>query len=596
MYTFNTPRTLILIFVFAITGSMQCKTSSRLPAGDPGNGGLFLPGGFEAVVVADSTGPARHLAINDNGDIYVKLSHSKKGQGGNLALRDVDHDGKADSIVRFGDYDNHGSLSNCMRIHDGYLYYASELVVYRNKLTPGKLVPESKTEVVLTEEYATGSHWHITKPLSWDDKGHMYVPFGAPSNACQDLVRTPGGTPGYAGLEPCPELEDHAGIWQFNAGKTGLKQKDGTRFATGIRSVVAMDWNKDDKHLYVVMHGRDDLHLLWPGKFTSWQSAVLPSEEFLRVSDGNDFGWPYSYYDQLRKKNILAPEYGGDGKMPAKDTSVQLPIMGFPGHWAPNDLLFYEGDQFPEHYKHGAFIAFHGSTNRSPYPQAGYFICFVPFANGAPSGEWEVFADGFAGVDPVVNVSDAKYRPMGLAEGPDGSLYISDSEKGKIWRIMYKGNKNNFGRQQLEEMEKRKSNSNIRTPDEISDNLYKDKALPGATVYHTYCVSCHQHNGKGDGNRFPPLDSSEWVNGSTKRLITTVLNGLSTPIEVKGKSYNGLMPQHSFLRDEDIAEVLTYIRQHFHNNLREVTTAEVKNARMSANNAPRRPAPDALQP
>ena len=217
-----------------------------------------------------------------------------------------------------------------MRIHDGYLYFASELVVYRNKLTPGKLIPESKMEVVLTEEYPGRTHWHITKPISFDDKGHMYVPFGAPSNACQDLVRTPGGTPGFAGLDPCPELTDHGGIWQFDANKTGLKQKDGRRFATGIRSVVAMDWNKDDKNLYVVMHGRDDLHLLWPDKFTPWQSAVLPSEEFLRVNDGDNFGWPYSYYDQMQQKNVLAPEYGGDGKMPARDTQYNCPSWGFP--------------------------------------------------------------------------------------------------------------------------------------------------------------------------------------------------------------------------------------------------------------------------
>ena len=123
----------------------QCNTKDKLPKGDPGNGGLILPGGFEAVVVADSTGPARHIAVNTNGDIYVKLSHSKKGEGGNLALRDTDNDGKADSIVRFGDYFNEGSLSNCMRIHNGYLYYASELIIYRKKLTPGKLVPDSES-------------------------------------------------------------------------------------------------------------------------------------------------------------------------------------------------------------------------------------------------------------------------------------------------------------------------------------------------------------------------------------------------------------------------------------------------------------------
>ena len=583
MYRQNNKTRYFIGFLLFLTGIyfIQCKRGAKLPKGDPRNGGLFLPGNFEAVVVADSIGPARHIAVNDNGDIYVKLRYSKKGEGGNVALRDINNDGKADSIVHFGDYDNEGSLSNCMRIHDGYLYYASELVIYRNKLTPGKLIPESKMEVVLTEEDSRGSHWHITKPISFDDKGHMYVPFGAPSNACQDLIRTPGGTPGIAGLDPCPELEKYASIWQFDANKIGLTQRDGKNFATGIRSVVAMDWNKDDKNLYVVMHGRDDLHLLWPDKFTAWQSAVLPSEEFLRVKEGNNFGWPYSYYDQIQKKNVLAPEYGGDGKMPPRDSTVQLPVMGFPGHWAPNDLLFYEGDQFPEHYEHGAFIAFHGSTNRSPYPQAGYFVCFVPFVNGVPTGKWEVFADGFAGVDPIVNTNDAAYRPMGLAVGPDGSLYISDSRKGKIWRVMYKGDKKKFGEPELAAMEKRKLNSNIRTPDEIKDNLYNDKPIPGAQVYNTYCVSCHQHNGKGDGDRFPPLDSSEWVNSDKKKLIDVVLNGLNRPITVKGKLYNSVMPQHSFLRDEDIAEVLTYVRQRFNNNDNLVSADEVKKRRMS---------------
>jgi glucose/arabinose dehydrogenase len=568
----------IVPFIFILLCFVGCKNQAGLPAGDPGNGGLFLPGDFEAVVVADSTGPARHIAVNENGDIYVKMRYSEKGKG-NLALRDVNGDGKVDSAVHFGDYDNKGSLSNCMRIHNGYLYFGSELEIYRVKLSKDELVPTGRMETILTDDTKRGSHWHITKPISFDDKGHMYVPFGAPSNACQDLVRTPGGTPGFAGLDPCPELEQHAGIWQFDANKIGLTPKDGKKFATGIRSVVAMDWNNDDKNLYAVMHGRDDLHMLWPGKFTPWQSAVLPSEEFLRIKENDNFGWPYSYYDQIQQKNVLAPEYGGDGKIPARDSSVQLPVMGFPAHWAPNDLLFYTGDQFPEHYKHGAFIAFHGSTNRSPYPQAGYFVCFVPFKNGKPAGDWEVFADGFAGVDPVENTSDARYRPMGLAVGPDGSLYVSDSRVGKIWRILYKGNKGEFGHKQLAAMEKRKSNSNIRTPDEVADNLYKEKGLPGSKVYGTYCASCHQRNGKGDGNRFPPVAESDWVNGDKKKLISVVLNGLDKPIRVNGKEYNSLMPQHSFLKDEEIAQVLTFIRLNFNKNNDSITAEEIKRAR-----------------
>src|SRR6476620_11969198 len=102
--SFNTLLFLLFIIVFA-----QCKGPSGLPDGDADNGGLSLPGNFEAVVVVDSIGSARHLAVNDNGDIYIKLSRSKKGEG-NVALRDVDGDGKTDSIVRFGDYDNPGSL------------------------------------------------------------------------------------------------------------------------------------------------------------------------------------------------------------------------------------------------------------------------------------------------------------------------------------------------------------------------------------------------------------------------------------------------------------------------------------------------------
>ena len=569
--------TFFIFFVLLVF--VQCKSKHELPAGDPGNGGLFLPADFEAVVVADSVGPARHIAVNDNGDIYVKLRYSKPGMGGNLALRDSTGDGKIDIIRRFGDYNNQGSLSNAMRIHNGYLYFASELVIYRIKLTPGKLVPEGKMEVVLTDDHPHGSHWHITKPVSFDDTGNMYVPFGTPSNSCQDLDNKPAGIPGVPGRDPCPELEQHGGIWKFEANKIGLTQKDGKRFATGIRSVLAMDWNPDDKNLYVVMHGRDDLHLLWPEKFSPWQSALLPSEEFQRVKEGDDFGWPYCYYDQTQKKKVLAPEYGGDGKIIGRCKDCRDPVLGFPGHWAPNDLLFYRGNQFPAHYKSGAFIAFHGSTNRGPYPQSGYFVCFVPFKNGQPAGDWEVFADGFAGTDTIVNTSDAQFRPMGLAVGPDGSLYVTDSRKGKIWRIMYKGDPNKFGPAQLEQMEKRKLLSHIKTPDEINDNLDRNKPVVGTKVYDIYCRACHQRDGKGDGLRFPPLDGSEWVTGDKKKLINILLNGLQGTIKVRDKPFNSLMPPQNFLKDDEIAQVLTYIRQNFNNEASAVTPGEVAETR-----------------
>jgi glucose/arabinose dehydrogenase/mono/diheme cytochrome c family protein len=569
----------VSIIAIALLSHTLMINPGGLPPSDPENGGIALPGGFEAVVVIDSIGPARHLAVNNNGDIYVKLRFSAKG--GNVALRDTDNDGKADIIQHFGSYKDIGSLANGMRIHKGYLYYSSSLAIYRSKLTPGKLIPESEMETVLTDDHGHGAHWHITKPVSFDDKGFMYVPFGTPSNNCMDMANTPGGKPGQLGIMPCPELEQHAGIWRFDANKTGLTQKDGTLFATGLRSIVAMDWNKADKSLYVVQHGRDNLHRLFPELYTAWQSAVLPSEEFLKIKEGDDAGWPYYYYDQMQKKKLMTPEYGGDGKKEGKGKELAQPLIGFPGHWAPNDLYFYQGDQFPARYKNGAFIAFHGSTNRAPYPQAGYFVAFVPFKNGAPAGDWEVFADGFAGVDPIVNVKDAIFRPMGIAMGPDGSLYISETEKGKIWRVMYKGDKKNFGTAQLAEMEKHKLLSHIRTPDEVKDNLEKGKIPEKAKLYNTYCASCHQNDGKGDGSRFPPLGGTDWVTGDKTKLLNTLLKGLNGEILVNDKPYNGLMPPHNFLKDEEVANILTYIRQNFGNNASAVSVEEVKEYRNS---------------
>lgn len=569
----------VSILSIALLSHTLMRNPGGLPPSDPDNGGITLPEGFEAVVVTDSIGPARHLAVNNNGDIYVKLRFSTKG--GNLALRDTDNDGKADIIQHFGSYKDVGSLANGMRIHKGYLYYSSSLAIYRSKLTPGKLIPESEMETVLTDDHEHGAHWHITKPVSFDDKGFMYVPFGTPSNNCMDMANTPGGKPGQPGIFPCPELEQHAGIWRFDANKTGLTQKDGTLFATGLRSIVAMDWNKTDKSLYVLQHGRDNLHRLFPELFTAWQSAVLPSEEFFKIKEGDDAGWPYYYYDQMQKKQLMTPEYGGDGKKEGKGKELAQPLIGFPGHWAPNDLYFYQGNQFPARYKNGAFIAFHGSTNRAPYPQAGYFVAFVPFKNGAPTGDWEVFADGFAGVDPVVNVRDAIYRPMGIAMGPDGSLYISETEKGKIWRVMYKGDKKNFGTAQLAEMEKHKLLSHIRTPDIVKDNLEKGKIPEKAKLYNTYCAACHQNDGKGDGNRFPPLGGTDWVTGDKIKLLNILLKGLNGEIVVNDKPYNGLMPAHNFLKDEEVAIILTYIRQNFGNTASAVSVEEVKEYRSS---------------
>lgn len=561
-----TKRFKFIYFLVIVVLQVQCRRG-------PVDGGLFLPENFKSVVVVDSMEETvRHMAVTGEGLVYAKLRNA--GDGGSIAvLKDNNNDGLADVVEKFGGYGGREkwSYATAMRIYNGYLYHSSDLVVYRYKLKPGTMIPDGDMEIVLTDDHEHGKHEHIGKPIAFDNKGNMYVPFGAPSNACQEPKRTPYA----AGMDPCPQLEHHGGVWRFDANTLGQTQEDGYKYASGIRSVVAMDWNPEDENLYIVMHGRDDLLRLFPNIYSPWESAVFPSEEFIRVTEGSNFGWPYCYYDQEQKKKVLAPEYGGDGNMIGRCADFEDPIIGFPGHWAPNDLVFYHGDQFPERYKDGAFIAFHGSTNRAPYPQAGYFVGFVPFKNGIPSGEWEVFADGFAGVDPIVSVSDAICRPMGIAEGPDGALYISDSVKGKIWKVTYAGGDEEFGEEQLAKMEQRKLLSHIRTPDVKGDNLMKEEVSEGASLYYKYCSACHQINGKGARGRFPPLVDTDWVSGNKDRLIKIILEGMEGSIEVNGKQYNGAMPQHAFLSDREIADVLSYIRSEFGNGASTVDIEEV---------------------
>lgn len=540
------------------------------------SGGLLLPEGFEAIVVAESIGPARHITVNDNGDIYVKLRASSP-EGSIVALRDTTGDGRADVIERFWPDEDRGNYHTGIKIHNGYLYFATNLGVYRSRLIPGELIPHPAVDTILIDDHERLLHQHQQKPLAFDERGHMYVPFGTPTDVCQELDRVPA----VVGQEPCPDLEQHGGIWRFDADRLNQRQADGYRYATGIRSAGAIDWNPVDRELYVVIHGRDYLHTMWPNMYSPWHNAILPAEEFVRATEGSNFGWPFCYFDQLKGVKVLGPEYGGDGEVVGRCAEYDPPLIGFPGHFAPNGLMFYRGDQFPKHYRNGAFIAFHGSTIRNPYPQGGYFVGFVPFENGKPSGDWEVFANGFGVVDPIVSTGDAQHRPMGLATGPDGSLYIAESAQGKIWRVRFTGNREAFGPSNLARMkeEKRLAN-NIRNPDEKADRLQERLAIGGQAVYGNYCVGCHQRNGRGAAPRFPPLAGSEWVTGDKARLVQIILDGWHEPIEVDGFIYaERVMPKHGFLTDQEIADVATYIRQSFGNDADSVTMAEVREVR-----------------
>lgn len=577
---------LVFMFGFSFTSCQQAYDDG-LPAGDLDNGGLLLPDGFEAVVVVDSIGPARELAVNYNGDIYVKLRRSFE-DGSIVALRDTTGDGRADIIEKFDEYHEEGNFHTGMKISNGYLYFSTNLNVFRYPLIPGELIPDlAQRDTIMIDDHSHGIHEHHSKGLALDNQGNIYVPFGAQSDNCAEDNRSPHSP----GMDPCPFFDKHGGIWKYDANQFHQVQQEsknitddvnptGTLYATGLRSMTAIGWNPGDEELYIVQHGRDYLFRFWPEHYTRWDEAVLPAEEFIRVTEGGEFSWPYCYYDQLQEKLVLSPEYGGDGVIVGRCDEFTPPIMGFPGHFAPNHLEFYHGEQFPDHYTNGAFVAMHGSYHRNPYPQAGYFVAFVPYINGEYSKDWEVFANGFAGVDIITSTGDAEHRPTGLAIGPDGSMYISDGVSGKIWRVMYKGDKNNFGSEQLARMEEEKRTaSNIRDPHIEDDNLERNMALGGETLYRTYCQACHQGDGQGITAVFPPLAGTDWVTGDKDRLISIIIEGLQGPIVVRGEEYNNPMPSLGYLSDEEIAVVTTYIRQNFGNNASEINVDEVRAVR-----------------
>lgn len=395
---------------------------------DPATG-ISLPAGFKATVFADDVGQLRHVYAAENGWVYAALRRPVDGNGA-VALHDSDGDGVADERQFFAA----GMQGTGVAVHDGHLYYSTDIAVMRWPL-PDAGAPEGDATII-AEGFVQETQ-HASKNFDFDESGNLYVNVGAPSNACMREMRQKGSP----GMRPCPILEKYAGIWRFDAAKPNQDQMaDGHRYSTGIRNGLAMAWNPHADALYMAQHGRDQFASFFPEMFTNEQSAELPSEEFHRLSDGYDAGWPYSYYDHEQGKRMVMPEYGGDGK--TESDEGETPLVGFPGHWAPNDMLFLSSDAMPEEYQKGAFIAFHGSWNRAPLPQQGYRVVYVPLDDsGNVSGDWVTFANGFAGPGPIMSPRTAKHRPMGLAEGPDGAIYITSlMSGGRVWKVTYEGN------------------------------------------------------------------------------------------------------------------------------------------------------------
>jgi glucose/arabinose dehydrogenase len=420
-------RTTLALALALTGGSLIGAQTARQPPCDAGNGGLTLPAGFCAAIVADNLGAARHMTFSPRGDLYVlqETVREDKPPGSVIALRDKDGDGQFEQQQRFGP----GLNGTDIKWRENYLYVGSDTRLVRYRMSDDALVPAGEPEVIVGG--FPDQRQHSAKPFAFGGKGELYVHVGAPSNACQ----SPDRQTGVPGQQPCALLQMHGGIWKYDANTPNQKHAADKRVISGIRHIVGLAWNPANGSLYGVQHGRDQLDTMWPKSFTPADNAEKPAEEFLKLTDGTTFSWPYCYWDPAQNKRVLSPEYGGDGKKEGDCARYPKPVASLPAHMAPNDLLFYTGTQFPQEYRNGAFVAFHGSWNRAPLPQKGYSVWFVPFKGGEPAGDPRVFAEGFAGA--LLDPRRAAHRPTGLALARDGSLYVSDDTKGTIWRISH---------------------------------------------------------------------------------------------------------------------------------------------------------------
>jgi glucose/arabinose dehydrogenase len=426
-----------LLFACVLAGTAHAQ--NRLPPGmrPPGcSAGLQLPDGFCATVFAEGASGARHVVVAPNGDVFVNTDPRRGAraapgaaaplsEGGILALRDTNGDGKADIQQRFGAAGGTG-----IALAGNLLYATAGNSIVRYRLEPGSLTPTGNPDTIVTGLPMTGTHHSHNFVLRGST---LYVNIGSASNTCQQHDRQLE-SPGFS---PCTELDTRAGVWEFDASRLRQKPGDGRRFATGLRNSVALAHNPLDGYLYATVHGRDQLHDNWPRLFSIEKSAENPGEELVRIDRGADYGWPYCYHDVDRRGLVLAPEYGGDGQKTGQCSNKAQALMAFPGHWAPDGMLFYTGNQFPSQYRGGAFIAFHGSWNRAPLPQAGFRVVFVPFRSNRPTGSFTTFADGF-NPNPGAGGARLARRPVGLAQAPDGSLFITDDTGGTIWRVSYR--------------------------------------------------------------------------------------------------------------------------------------------------------------
>jgi glucose/arabinose dehydrogenase len=380
----------LAVILLLNTGGWRTRILARLLRIDngsvvvspPANFQPRVPPGFTVSVFARGfTGP-RWLAVAPNGDVFVADSAS----GEVVALHDRQKQGSAQSREIFAD---HLNLPFGIAFHDDYVYVAGTNEVVRFRYDPKTSKRLGNAEHILGLP-GMGYNQHWTRSLAFSTDGEkLFVSVGSSGNIS---------------IESDPR---RAAILVADPDGRNMRI-----FASGLRNAVGIGFNPESGQLWAAVNERDDL------------GDDVPSDYFTHVIEGGFYGFPYSYIGGHVDNRVWS--------RPDLVATALVPDVLLGAHVAPLQFAFYEGQQFPYSYWHGAFVAEHGSWNRRV--RSGYQVVFIPFRNGLPAGEATPFFSGFV-PDPAGK--EVYGRIVGVAVNPDGSLLISDDGGKLIWRVSY---------------------------------------------------------------------------------------------------------------------------------------------------------------
>jgi glucose/arabinose dehydrogenase len=337
-----------------------------------------VPPGFRINIFAADFKEPRWMNIAPNGDIFLADS----GAGKIYVLRDPQHTGGAQQRDIFAT-----GLNRPFGIifHDDYVYVGDTdaLLRFHYDAKTSQRIGEPEKLMDLPH----GGHWTRAMVFSADGK-HLFVSIGSESNINIESDKR------RAAVTIC----DPDG-------------KNARLYATGLRNPVGLALEPSTGQLWTSVNERDGL------------GDDLPPDYFTSVHDGAFYGWPYSYIGGNVDPRV-------NPQKPELVARTTIPDVLLGAHRAPIQFAFYTGAQFPDSYRGGAFIAEHGSWNRST--RAGYQVVFVPFKDGKPSGDPQPFMTGLV---PDPTKSNVNGRPAGVAVAPDGSLLVSDDGANVVYRI-----------------------------------------------------------------------------------------------------------------------------------------------------------------